>query len=356
VKRAVKLLLSLLLTVVFGWWAFRDTNWKEQWDSLRSANYLWLIPYLGLLLCIHLLRTIRWGFLLSGIEKVGFRRLNEAAGIGFMMLLVLPFRLGEFARPFLINQRSSIRRSAAMTSVVLERIVDGIFIAVLLRILLFFVPRETETVRYARWGANVMFAIFAGGLAFLLFALWHQKRAVHLVKRTLGRVAPHLADKAAGIVDAFVGAMRQLPGKGALFGFFAFTGAYWAITAFSLQLAARAFDCANPRPPGCLPFHLTMFESFVVLCVVVVGIMIPSAPGMIGTFQAAMKLGLSLFLPAAVVNGKGVAFSNVIWFCQTTQQVLLGLVLMTIGQVSFKDLAGKISSKDEAIPPGAAPT
>jgi len=56
------------------------------------------------------------------------------------------------------------------------------------------------------------------------------------------------------------------------------------------------------------------------------------------------------------VNGKGVAFSNVIWFCQTTQQVLLGLVLMTIGQVSFKDLAGKISSKDEAIPPGAAPT
>ena len=73
-KRAVKLLLSLLLTVVFGWWAFRDTNLSEQWDSLRTANYLWLIPYVGLLLCIHLFRTIRWGFLLSGIEKVGFRR------------------------------------------------------------------------------------------------------------------------------------------------------------------------------------------------------------------------------------------------------------------------------------------
>jgi len=355
VKRAVKLLLSLLLTVVFGWWAFRDTNLSEQWDSLRTANYLWLIPYVGLLLCIHLFRTIRWGFLLSGIEKVGFRRLNEAAGIGFMMLIILPFRLGEFARPFLINQRSSIRRSAAMTSVVLERIVDGIFIAVLLRILLFFVPEETETLRYARWGANVMFTIFAGGLAFLLFALWHQKRAVHLVKRTLGRVAPHLADKTAEIVDSFVGAMRQLPGKGALFGFFAFTAAYWAITAFSLQVVARAFDCTAPGPPGCLPFHLTMFQSFVVLCVVVVGIMIPSAPGMIGTFQAAMKLGLSLFLPAAVVNGKGVAFANVTWFCQMAQQVGLGLVLMTMSQMSFRDLAGKIS-KNEAMPTGAEPT
>src|SRR5262249_31937778 len=184
---------------------------------------------------------------------------------------------------------------------------------------------------------NVMFAIFAGGLGFLLFALWHQKRAVDLVKRTLGRVAPHLADRAAEVVDAFVGAMRQLPGKGALFGFFAFTAAYWAITAFSLQLAAKAFDCANPRPPGCLPFHLTLFESVVVRCVVVVGIMIPSAPGMVGTFQAAMKLGLSLFLPAAVVNVKGVAFANVVWFCQMVQQIGLGLVLMTMSQMSFKD-------------------
>jgi len=355
VKRVVKLLVSLLLTIVFGWWAFRDTNWQEQWDSLRSANYVWLIPYFGVLLCIHILRTLRWGFLLSGMEKVSFRRLNEAAGIGFMMLLVLPFRLGEFARPFLINQRSSIRRSAAMTSVVLERIVDGIFIAVLLRVLLFFVTEQTDTVRFARWGANVMFAIFAGGLAFLLFALWHQRRAVDLVRKSLGRFAPHLADKAAEIVDAFVGAMRQLPGKGAVLGFFVFTAAYWAINAFGLHLVARAFDCPSPRPPGCLPFQLTMFESAVVLCVVVVGIMIPSAPGMIGTFQAATKLGLSLFLPAAVVNGKGVAYANVIWFCQTFQQVTLGLLLMTMGNMSFKDLAGKMS-KDEAIPPGAAPT
>src|SRR5713226_1947973 len=104
---------------------------------------------------------------------------------------------GEFARPFLIHQRSSIRRSAAMTSVVLERIVDGIAIAVLLRVLLCFVTEQSDTVRFARWGANVMFAIFAGGLAFLLFALWHQRRAVELVRKSVGRFAPHLADKAA---------------------------------------------------------------------------------------------------------------------------------------------------------------
>ena len=130
-KRAVKLVASLLVTILFTWWAFRDTDWKAQWASLRSADYIYVLPYFGILTIIHICRTLRWGCLLSGLERVPFRKLNEASGIGFMMLLVLPFRLGEFARPFLIAQRSSIRRSAAMTSVVLERITDGLFVAIL---------------------------------------------------------------------------------------------------------------------------------------------------------------------------------------------------------------------------------
>jgi len=73
VKRLLKFVGSILLTVVLGWWAFRDTNWHEQWQSLRSANYWWLVPYLAILLLIHVFRTLRWGYLLSGLEKVKFR-------------------------------------------------------------------------------------------------------------------------------------------------------------------------------------------------------------------------------------------------------------------------------------------
>ena len=345
-KRVLKFLLSLLVTVGFGWWAFRDTNWQEQWQSLQSANYLWLIPYSGILLGVHLCRTIRWGCLLSGMEKVSFRRLNEASGIGFMMLLLLPFRLGEFARPFLIHQRSSIRRSAAMTSVVLERIVDGMVIAVLLRTLLLFVPQETTAVR---WAANAMFAIFAGGLAFLLFALWHQRRAVRLVRAVLGRWAPRIAHKVAGVVDAFVGAMRHLPSPRAMVVFFVFTALYWGLNGWGMFILAHAFDCPSAAT-GCVPLRLTLFQAYVVMCIVVVGLMIPSAPGMIGTFQAAVKVGLALFLPAALVNGKGVAYANVMWLCQMVQQIILGLILLSAGDLSFRDIAGKLSREQQAPP------
>jgi uncharacterized protein (TIRG00374 family) len=351
VKRLLKLVGSVLLAVVLGWWAFRDTNWHEQWQSLRSANYWLLVPYFAILLTIHVFRTLRWGYLLSGMEKVKFRQLNQASGIGFMMLLLLPFRLGEFARPFLIHQRSTIRRSAAMTSVVLERIVDGISIAVLLRLLLFFVPDDTEAVRYARWGANAMFAVFAGGLLFLLFAFWHQQRAVRLVRLALDRVSTKLADQAAHVVDTFVGALRHIPRGWQMVGFLFFTAAFWSLNGFGMYILAGAFDCRGAAGE-CVPLQLTLFQTYVVLSLIVVSLMIPGAPGMIGTFQAGAKVGLSLFLPAAVLNGTGAAYANVMWFCQAAQQIGLGMILMTLGNVSFRDVAGKQGT--EGQPPATS--
>jgi uncharacterized protein (TIRG00374 family) len=338
VNRVVKLIASLLVTLVFTWWAFRSTDWQSQVNSLKSANYLWVVPYFVILTLIHVARTLRWGCLLSGLERVPFKKLNEASGIGFMMLLVLPFRLGEFARPFLIAQRSSIRRSAAMTSVVLERITDGMLVAVTMRVLLFFVPAEVPEVRYVKLGANLMFALFGGGLTFLLFALWHQARAVQLVRSTVGRLAPGVADKMADIVDSFVGAMRQLPDRRQMAGFFAYTVLYWGLNGAGMAVLSRAFGSMN----------LSLFQAYVVMSVLVVGVMIPAAPGMLGTFQAAIKVGLSLFLPASVVNGSGLAYANVLWLCQTVQQVGVGVILMSLGHLSFKDIAGKLDKEQLA--------
>ena len=78
---------------------------------------------------------------------------------------------------------------------------------------------------------------------------------------------------------------------------------------------------------------------------VVVGVMIPAAPGNVGTFQAFVKLGLALFLPAALVNGPGLAYANVLWLCQVGQQVLLGIVFLSIDQLSFRDLAGRLAAR-----------
>src|SRR5678809_900146 len=110
---------------------------------------------------------------------------------------------------------------------------------------------------------------------------------------------------------------------------------YWGLNGFGMWMLMRAF-----------PFQLTLFQSYVTMCLLVVGVMIPAAPGMVGTFQAAVKLGLSIFLPASVVNGPGLAYATVLGRCQTAQQIGLGRLCLSIGQLSFRDLAGRLEREE----------
>ncbi|MBK7863220.1 MAG: flippase-like domain-containing protein [Archangiaceae bacterium] len=337
-RRWIQLAVSLGITVVCFYWTFRNTHWDEMWSSLRTAHWWMLLPYMLLLFGIHICRTFRWGNLLSGMEKIPFSKLNEASAIGFMMLLVLPFRLGEFARPFLIAERSTIRRSAAMTTVVFERIVDGIVIAVLLRVLLFFVPEQASSLAYVRAGANLMFLVFSSGLAFLLIARWQHDRTLKLLRSVFGLVSPKVAEKVVYVVDGFVSALKQLPDAKNLAMFFAWTVVYWLLNGYGMSLLAGAFD-AMP---------LSLYQGFLILSVLIVGLMIPAGPGSAGTFQAFVLLGLGLFLPKELVNGVGVAYANVLWVVQITQQVLFGLLLMVLAQRSFRDIAGKLGDEKSA--------
>ncbi len=306
-------------------------------------------------LLIHLCRTLRWGYLLSGMQRVPFRPLNEASGIGFMMLLVLPFRLGEFARPFLIAQRSSIRRSAAMTSVVLERITDGLLVATMLRVLLFFLPTETDRCGYVKLGSTLMFAVFGGGLAFLLFARWQHDRAVHLVRATVGRVVPRLADKMADIVDSFVGAMGQLPDAKRLARFFLLSFAYWGAqrrghgdAVPGLRLLGRGGGHVPAHEPGAVPGLRGDGRAGG-------GADDPrSAPGMMGTFQAATYVGLE---PVhARRRGERPAGWRTPTCCGCARRCSRwGLASSSCrsAHLSFRDIATKLDKEGEASAPVA---
>jgi uncharacterized protein (TIRG00374 family) len=349
-SRWIKLIFSLGITAGCIWWMFRNyqtEDWHKLGVAIQSANWFVLVPYAGLLAIIHIARTLRWGNLMSGLEVVSFKKLNEASAIGFMMLIILPFRLGEFARPFLIAQRSNIRRSSAMTSVVLERIIDGVAIAILLRVLMFFVPGDSEGIQRIRIGANLMFAVFFSGLVFLLIARWQHDRVIGVMRATLGRLSKGLTEQAVHIVDGFVGALKQLPDRRNLLLFVAWTVVYWVTNGVGVTMMANAFDCGGGTVANCQPLHITELQGFVVLCVSIVGMMIPAGPASAGTVQSFYLLALSVFVAPEIVNAGGVAFATVIWVVQVAQQILVGLFFLILSNSSFTDIAGKISAENQ---------
>jgi uncharacterized protein (TIRG00374 family) len=317
VKRLVQAIAGLAISGLALWLTLRGKDLGGIWLALQQADYRYLWLYIPFLVGIHLARTVRWGILLEPVAKVPFERLNAISAVGFMALLLLPFRLGEFARPYLVAERPRLRVSAALSSVVVERVADGIFSGLLLLVSLFAVPEGTPGVRLLRTGAVVVSLAFAGLLVFLVLAYRHRSAAVSLASRLLSPLSPRIAARAAGMLDAFIHGLRLVPSRGKVALFFALTAFYWALNAWGMAVLARGFG-----------FELGPAASCTVLGALVVGVMIPAGPGMVGTFQGAVVLGLGLFATRQAIATRGVAYANVLWGAQLGFQVAIGLFFL----------------------------
>jgi uncharacterized protein (TIRG00374 family) len=327
VRRALQALAGLAISGGALWLTLRGKDLGAIWAAMRAADYRYLAPYLALLLAIHAIRTVRWGLLLRPIVAIPFGRLNAVAAVGFMSLLLLPLRLGELARPLLIADGRKLRTSAALSSVVAERAADGLFTGVLLVVALFSVPEGIPGVRLFRIGGALVTAAFAAVVAFLVFAYRSRAGAVALVQRALRPVSARLAERAGGMLDAFIHGLRVLPGPRSLAAFLGLTLLYWALVAGSMAVLATGFG-----------FRLGVAEACALVGVLVVGVMIPSGPGSLGTFQGAIVVGLSLFAPAEAVATRGAAYANVLWAAQMGQAIALGVPFLFSRHVSLARL------------------
>jgi uncharacterized protein (TIRG00374 family) len=317
VKRLAQALVGLGISALALWLTLRGKDLGAIAYEIRAADYRYLAPYVAILLGIHVVRTVRWGILLRAVADVSFGKVNAASAVGFMALVLLPFRLGEFARPYLVAERPKLRVSVALSSVVVERVADGIFTGLLLVVSLLLVPDATPGVRVLRTGGVLVSVAFAGVLVFLVVGYRNREAAVRFAAGLLRPLSPRLAEKAAGMIDAFIHGLRVVPSGGKVALFFGLTGAYWAMNAWGMAVLARGFG-----------LEMDAVEACALLGVLVVGVMIPAGPGMIGTFQGAVVVGLALFEPASVVATRGTAYANVLWAVQLAQQTALGLFFL----------------------------
>ncbi len=316
-KRAVQVVLGLGVSAGALWLTLRGKDLGAIWGAMRAADYRYLVPYVAILLGMHLARTLRWGLLLQPVARVPFGRLNAISAVGFMALMLLPFRLGEFARPYLIDEPGKLRMSTALSSVVAERIVDGILTGLLLSVTLLGVPDSAPGVSVLRAGGVVVSLAFGAGLVFLVVAYRNRALAVRLTGAALRPFSPGLARRAEGMLDAFIHGLRLVPGPRGLVLFLLLTLAFWGLNALGMKVLALGFG-----------FHLGLVESCTLLGILVVGIMIPAGPGMVGTFQGAVVVGLGLFAPAGVVATRGTAYANVLWATQVAQLTALGAIFL----------------------------
>ncbi|HEY3816191.1 MAG TPA: lysylphosphatidylglycerol synthase transmembrane domain-containing protein [Polyangiaceae bacterium] len=299
----------------------------------------WTVPlYLVTFAGMTWFRSVRWRFLLRSMAEVPKARLLAVSCVGFAAIQILPFRLGEIVRPYMIRTKPSERRSgaraitmtAATSSVVAERIVDGLYLSTILALALVFVPTVHPlpdhvvglpiTVAQVRWSGFAMLGLF--GVLFTTIAVFYVARswAHGATLVVFGKVSRRLAEKLAGMAEKLADGLHVFGrGKDAL-GFFLETSAYWFCNAAGMWMLA--WGCGVLHADATTP---TFGEALGLMGMLGCTILIPGPPGMLGVFQAGIYAGMTMYYPESVVLGAGAAYVFTIYILQVLFQVLFAV-------------------------------
>ncbi len=344
-KLAINLGLSLLMLAASLWMVWPNAHGQDAlgvaFDRLTFADFAQtLVAYFAMLGVVHFCRAYRWTNLLAPIGvRLGLGRLMAVSSVGFMAILVIPARLGELVRPALIRQKGHVSASAALGTVAVERIIDGLVVSIVVFVT-FVTLKNDQSPGWMMPTAYIASGLFGVCLIGLFFALsWPNWTVRTFLKVSLlTTLAPRLATRLEGKLHELIRGFAVLRDKKNLFAFLAWTIAYWVANGLSCWVLARGMG-----------LDTTVVGAFALMGLVAVGITLPNSPGMIGQYQWLTMLGVSLELGAITdvaplhpdgtpVYGMVLAFAIFLHGLQVVWYVGAGLVAVATPHVSFSEL------------------
>ncbi|HID94591.1 MAG TPA: flippase-like domain-containing protein [Candidatus Latescibacteria bacterium] len=318
-----KFWIGIIVSAVFLYLAFRRVDLHELGFALRSANYLYVIPAILLTFLSFWTRAFRWRFLLGPVKQVKTSHLFSAIMIGFMANNLLPARLGEFVRAYVIGKKEQISSSSSFATIVIERIFDGVTLLLFL-IPVFFLPSSP---RWVTKSGYIAAAIYLGILAFLAALMIRTEQTQNLVDRFLRPFSVRWRQKVRGLLVSFTSGLAVLGSLGHLLIIFLLSLLLWFLVVGAIHLVF--VSCGLKLP---------VYAGFLLLAIIALGVMLPSSPGFVGTIQFLSVAGLALF---AVPKSQALGFSIVFHASQFIPVTAIGLVYLWYEQLSLRKLGVK---------------
>jgi len=326
-RHVVAALVGVAVSALLLWWAMRNVDLAEVGRHLRAAKPLPLLLGVVIATLTFVIRATRWNYFLrsdAGAPVPWGPRWHSVA-IGFMANNLLPFRAGEVIRALAISRLGDVRLSAAVTSLVVERVLDALALVSLFVIGLFLsgLPAATSVggvsvARAATIAAAFGTVALAAGLIMVLWPHWTETVLRKLLPE--GRLRTRLIAVGQGITSGL--SVLRSPSRMALVA--AWSLVLWLVNGLSFYVMFGAFDI-DVSLPGAL-----LLQGALAL-----GVSVPSTPGYVGPFEAAIVAVLELY---AVPSSK--AFSYAMAYHATTflPIVLLGFWSLLRTPLAFRDL------------------
>jgi len=315
-----KLIIGIIVSIVFIYFSIQGVEYKQIIRGLENVNYQFLFPTIMLFLSISFLRSIRWGVIVSPIDKIGQRIIFPITCIGFMAIALVPLRLGELLRPYLLSRKSKISLSPALGTVFVERVLDSLTLLFILLIVILSSNLPGWLIK-AGYSFLVTFII----MVFVMFLLyWKTQFVLNLFDVILNKLPQRLKIKTEKLILTFVDGFKIISSPKRLAYTIFLSLLIWILSALAIY---NLYFFQNLKLP--------LLSSFVVLVLTIVGITLPAAPGFLGNFQFSCIMALSIF---DVTKSDALVFSMVFYFLGIGINILLGLIFLPFIGISINDL------------------
>jgi uncharacterized protein (TIRG00374 family) len=312
------------LTLGLLWLFFRNIELDETWRAITHARPGLILAAVVVTLLTYIVRAWRWQALLQPIGHARFRTAFRTTVIGFTTTFLLPARIGEILRPYLLARTEGLKFTATFATVIIERLLDVCTVVMLFAFALPFV--DADVGREVKTASAIAAAGAVVALVLLFMLAGHPER----LGRWAGNLARHLPARIAHATEHLVRTFAEgllvmrHPSQLVLAAFWSVP--LWASIALGVWLTSLAFDLTFP-----------FLGSFLVLALLAAGVSLPT-PGGVGGFHYTYLVALTQFFGAP--REASAAAALVLHAVSFVPVTILGLVFMWQDGLTLGGLKG----------------
>jgi len=323
-KSLVKQMLGYLIAIVCLIWVFHDIHAERLFRQVAEINWGWV----GLAVLFDVLsyfsQGMRWELLLRPVGQTSPWRTTQAIYVGLFTNEILPLRVGELVRAYLVSRWLPTPLISVIPSMAVERFFDAIWLAIGIGVTALFVHLPKDLLDAADILGVFVLSVTAL-FAYLVFrkkkkTVAHPKEHASLWKPL--RVLISLIDRLASGIQK-IGTSRHV---------------YLALLVSSLIIVGQILSFWLVMLGYGLP--LSLWTGAAVLLIVHLGTALPNAPSNLGTYQFFCVLGLTLF---GIDKTTATGFSVVVFIILTLPLWAIGLFAINRTGMKLKEIRKEIN-------------
>ncbi len=300
---SIRIIIALIISFFCISYALRDFNYTLFINSLVNANYVYMVSSILFLIFIIFLRSIRWRFLF--VEEININDLYKSQLVGYMGNNILPLRLGELLKAYYLEKKSKISKYEVLGTVVLERVLDLVGLILLFFILINFSLFDLVDSSYIK----IFYFILFFTLILILVSLKLSEKKDYKSKNKFPLILNDI-----------------------IRGFSSIDRLNFLLSILSSILIWISYAVVVFLVQESMYLDLNFIQCILILFLSSIGLMVPSMPGNIGTFEGAVVYTLLLF---GIEDNFGFAF--ILHAVSFIPYTLLGLYYLIKERYIFKN-------------------